>query len=455
MNGLTLNPANGTALPYSWDANIIAIGAFFDNNYGYIGNTSVMGLLKHQGEFVATTDLDGETEIPAGALVLDYKRGQRKYYAQTNIHIMGPSFLFNLNQQHSMGIITAMRVSGGTRALPRALGFYEFDEYIKEQEIVVPKFKLAGAAWTEIGLHYGYNNHYGMSYGINVKYLMGHEGFYFNNFTPTGVIKHNNNEIDFLATNAQFGLTNTYTENTSFNGLPRNGSGLGMDLGFTYTLEGDSNGDGYQLKIGASILDLGYLSFKKNTENHRVNGLESFSLDLDDYQSAEDYEVLIEMLEQDIFEGIGTSEIAPGFSLALPTALSLQADYSFTPSVFINATLVQGIPLGKNRIARTDVFALTPRFEHRWFGAMLPINVINYDQIHVGMSLRLAYLTIGSENLMSLFGSSSEFTGTDIYLALKVNPFRINREKKSKGWRSGNKRGVVPRGRGKVKCYDF
>ena len=91
-----------------------------------------------------------------------------------------------------------------------------------------------------------------------------------------------------------------------------------------------------------------------------------------------------------------------------------------------------------------------PRFEHRWFGASLPVVIYNYEKFRLGVAVRLAYLTIGTDHLVSLF-KSNEFTGTSFYVALKFNPFNINWERSGGG--SGN-RNIGGRGKA-MGCYQF
>ena len=73
--------------------------------------------------------------------------------------------------------------------------------------------------------------------------------------------------------------------------------------------------------------------------------------------------------------------------------------------------------------------------------------MIIYEEFNVGASVRLGFITIGSENLGSIF-KKSDFTGSDIYFALKVNPFNIDFG--GRAIRSGSKN----RGK-KSKCYRF
>lgn len=452
VNGLLLNPASGTHLPYSWDLNIVSVEQFTDNNYGLIRNTNLWEALRNTDNVVFGKDYDNENQIPDGALVADYRAGENNYYLQNNTQVMGPSFLYNLNDQHSFGLMTAFRAVGGTRSLPSILGFQEFDAEDLDDEFAVKPFKIAGAAWGEIGFHYGYNTGNNLSFGVNAKYLIGFEGFYFNSRDNARLTKRNGNEIDFTAGDAEFGLTTTYVEDQEFQGITKNGGGVSLDLGAIYTIDKGYN-DGYLLKLGVSLLDLGYINFNDNAERHIFNNINPYTIDLEAYQGLTEYDDFIDLANNDVY-GVAGQSLHPekGFDIVLPAALSIQADYALTDRFYINGTIIQHIPLGINRIARTDILAFTPRFEHRWFGAMLPINVLNYDQVHIGLALRLAWVTIGSENLGSLAGSS-DFTGSDLYIAIKVNPFQLGDG--GSGWKPKDKRGVSRRGRGKVKCYNF
>ena len=88
--------------------------------------------------------------------------------------------------------------------------------------------------------------------------------------------------------------------------------------------------------------------------------------------------------------------------------------------------------------------AVTPRFEHRWLGISTPIVLLNYQKLSLGTSIRLAFLTIGSDDIGSFFGRKN-LDSTDFYVALKVNPFDL-------GINLGN--GGRRRCKG-VKCYQF
>ncbi|MEO1624642.1 MAG: DUF5723 family protein, partial [Bacteroidota bacterium] len=152
--------------------------------------------------------------------------------------------------------------------------------------------------------------------------------------------------------------------------------------------------------------------------------------------------VLIEQLSTDLLGAADASLIGNSFDVWLPSAISLQADYGITKQLYINGLLIQRLPTPEYAMRRGNFFAVSPRFEHRWFAASLPMSLYNWQKFRFGMAFRLAFLTIGSDNIGSILGES-KWTGTDFYMALRINPFKLGL-----GGRSN-------RGGKNVKCYEF
>ena len=83
----------------------------------------------------------------------------------------------------------------------------------------------------------------------------------------------------------------------------------------------------------------------------------------------------------------------------------------------------------------------------RWLSASLPVSLLNYEQVRIGLAARLAFLTIGTDNLGSFLGQK-RLTGSDFYVALKINALKIGQLKGGTGLFNG--------GSGKAaKCYRF
>jgi len=309
---------------------------------------------------------------------------------------------------------------------------------------------MAGIAWAELGLNYAYKfptyDGY-MALGANIKFIQGYEAAFFQTSTVNPTAQIPGDTLLFQALNADYGLT---TSNLSVADFPDdaspsptiNGGGIGIDLGFTYIYEG--NEDNYKWKLGASLLDLGSINFTKNAQVHdlRNDTLQFFDQNVYKEGLIEDR---ISLLSFETYGDSTASLESRNFRVALPSALSLQFDYMLVENIYVNALLVQRVALGGSAaLRRNNLFAVSGRFEHRWFGGGISLSALNYKQIAVGLSGRLAFLTFGTEDIGSLFGKR-KLNSTDFYMGFKINPFGL-----------GLNLGGGGRGRGKnVKCYEF
>ena len=69
-------------------------------------------------------------------------------------------------------------------------------------------------------------------------------------------------------------------------------------------------------------------------------------------------------------------------------------------------------------VKRPDVVALSGRYQTKWLEASLVASLYNYEDFRLGTALRLGYLTLGSDKLISLLGGS-DFYGTDVFFNLR------------------------------------
>jgi hypothetical protein len=227
------------------------------------------------------------------------------------------------------------------------------------------------------------------------------------------------------------------------------GTGFGFDIGASATFGGYKD-EGYTLKIGAALLDLGYINFNKNAQQHRAEITQYTDItggEFDNIQGLDAYNELLQQFSEELTGSPTETLISNEFQMFLPTGISLQADYSFDKNIFLNATIVQALPVGKPGITRNNIIALTPRYEHRWFSVQMPVVLHNYNNLRIGLAARAAFLIIGTDNIGSLVGRFSDFTGADIYVGLKVNPFNIGTSDRYSG------PGRVKLGRKRVKCH--
>ena len=253
---------------------------------------------------------------------------------------------------------------------------------------------------------------------------------------------------DSLAISKRFELEYAYT-NTSISknklSLRHNGNGMALDIGTTFIF-GDKIDD-YTFRIGISLLDLGFINYNKNSSKYyiKIDSLTQIDLkELKDISQLSDLESVNTQLSRELLNDSDKSFRSNSFYLRTPAALSIQFDYSFSKLFYIQAVLLQRIKPRKQKITRANIFSISPRIQHRWFSFSPTLTIYDWKAVHIGSSVRIGFLTIGSDNISGLWSDKSIYTGSDFYLGLKFNPFRIG--KKNKYDRNLNR---------KIKCYKF
>ncbi len=451
-NSISLNPSGNLTNPLSWDFNLVGAGLFFENNYAYIRNTNTIDLLRNanNAEFISAKRVDDS--LRPSTYIIDYDNDSKKRFASINSFVAGPSLVVKIQENHSIGLFTNMRAALSTLNVPNVFSYYKYDNWPLYDPFSTHPFDGTFIAWSEIGLNYAVkipNNSGFVGFGINVKRLTGYEAAYLENLQPWTHTKLIDDNITVEDSRGHYGLTTSNLKENGY-GINSSGKGFGFDLGFVQVIQ--EYEEGYKWRLGASILDVGYMHFNKNAQTHAVTNPRAFQLDPDDFNFTypEDGEEFLQFFSHEALDDSLASLTGNSFKLALPTAMTLQADYSFTKNVFLNGLFVHRLPTGKLNPHRSSLFALTPRYEHRWFSASLPVSLLNWQRVQVGLAARLGFLVIGSDKIGSLF-LKSDYYGTDVYVAIKINPFNL-------GWKpsDGGSGGKRKFGKGKdVKCYDF
>ncbi|MEM1122524.1 MAG: DUF5723 family protein [Bacteroidota bacterium] len=443
INSISLNPANNLTSPFQWDVNLGAGGFFLENNFGGFRNASIGTLTDAREEdFFLATDFPSDQQFPNGAIVFDFAEVGKDKFATLLATISGPSFMLNF-EKHSFGLFTNIRSVIGGQQIPAVFGYYDYQSVgINEQYTVSPS-SIAGMTWSELGVNYlfkGETNNGQIGIGFSVKYLQGYESFFVKNDTELRITKMERDVLTFEdGANIRFGFTNSSIDEEELN-FQNNGSGFGIDVGITFASDGYLDGYGY--KLGVSLLDIGTINFTENTELHgRIDIDEAFIFNPRNLEGVTTLREGLSALDRELFNDTISTRSGDTYEMGLPSAFSLQADVALAENIYINATLLQRMTGRNISLARGNLLAVTPRYESRWISTFLPISLYNYQRFQIGAAIRLAFLTIGSENLGSFLGKRN-LTGTDFYAAIKVNPFRL-------GWKGGGRRGKD------VKCYQF
>ena len=238
--------------------------------------------------------------------------------------------------------------------------------------------------------------------------------------------------------------------------------GVGFDVGFIY--EWRPNGENfieemdckigemkyankYKLRIGVSVTDIGWLSYKKHpiSRNFIMQGGTNAANDFDHIEKVDGS--YINGVSQRIDDLLAYNPAyreaetqSKTFRTTLPMAVSLQVDYNIGKGFFLNLTpyvsLHQAVKVKENlaKIHSYTIVSLTPRYERKWFGFSIPIQ---YNQLStalkgftVGAGLRLGPLWIGTNDIISL--CTKDFYGMNLHAALKV-PIMYNKKRDRDG----------------------
>jgi hypothetical protein len=285
--------------------------------------------------------------------------------------------------------------------------------------------RFNGTMWGEVGFAVArkvWENEKGLlNAGINVKMMF--PGAYANmgigNFNGTVT---NNNDGDLILkdtdANVNFAysgsLAQEFTNSQQYtNSLFGNLDGLAADIGVDYQLK---KGNSYKLKVGASIMNLGGMTYNDNNNNStdyklKISGNQALVLNffdgIDDIPAIKQH-----LIDEAALGNIEFTEITSNkdFRVSLPTTLNLYADIHLISK--LNVTLFTQQKLnsnsGNNQITAQTIYSVTPRFGIGFFEAYLPVSVNDISGTNAGLGFRLGGFFMGSNSILSSISSNAK-----------------------------------------------
>ncbi len=449
---IAINPVNTINNPLRWDLNLFGMGGYASTNYSYLKETNAIKVLLNAEKWVPENKVTSSTDPNAPIIV--FNNSPRLKYADGLFKIHGPAFNYKINDDIGIGIFMNIRGAGGVNSITPAVNFKAVNERPFREYFDLTPSRFLGMLWSEIGVNYAQRIEIGDAYlgiGTNIKYLQGYQAVFLN---TTGIIKTSqfpNDTFSFVKPSVEYSFTSDILGTKEVQ-TKRNGSGLGFDLGAQYIVpDEDSDETDHKLILGISISDIGRVHFNKNAEAHLIETDKTYTQGGVEFKKAKTYKEIVETISKNALGDPQKSFVNNQFNIGVPAAISLQADYKIYKYNYVGAIFTQRLPFTKNTNTRPNSIAIHYRFEHRWGAIMLPISVVNYKLAQVGLAVRLAYLTIGSDNVGSLFGKRNVY-GSDFYFALKFNPFKLGLDF-GQGSKGGRKSSIFSRN--KVKCPTF
>jgi hypothetical protein len=201
-------------------------------------------------------------------------------------------------------------------------------------------------------------------------------------------------------------------------------NGFATDFGFDYQLLKEDKT--YKLKVGASVRNLGSMTFSGTdnvSENYTLNIPSGQSLDLDVFENVEGLKDVEAVLDDSGF--FTQSSSTADFRVKLPTVLNLYADYSIGKRVSVTGFLQQkmGDSNGNGQINAQNMFTITPRVTFGAFETFVPIGNSEIAGGTVGLGFRLGGFFLGSNSILSAVTSDSK--QADFYFGFRFG-FRKN-----------------------------
>jgi len=223
-----------------------------------------------------------------------------------------------------------------------------------------------------------------------------------------------------------------------------NGYSYGGDVGFTYsfkprykkyiyemddTVFTDQTKPNYLFRLGASVKNLGSLSFK----NAPLAGgqLPGAFRDLnyaysDSARYFDDSRLTTwdSLLRSDQWLGDNSKATTEGsnvFRVGLPTALNLFADVQIAKglSVCAQASLAMGDKNDRHALRLPNVYQLVPKFETAKRGIYIPVTYNEWSQLSIGAALRMGSFNIAVSNL-SILNTSAPYSNAQVSMGLRV-----------------------------------
>ena len=459
MDQAWVNPAFVAASPLAFDVHLVGFGLFMEQNYGFIHNTSLLDMKKKAPNFVSAFDLDGKA-APKGHLVGDVYDSPNKKFVKFSGTLTGPSLMFKVAEQHSIGVFTNMRSAFTATKIPATLGYYSYENQAYKDGFTISPFKAAGAIWNETGIHYGFEiekNNGTIAFGANLKYNSFLESGFFGLQKEMTYTKISSDSVSIDYPAVEFAITTGNINKFSFDSNTKNatisqpsvdfyGHGFSADLGASIQIE-DNGVDGYRWRAGVSVLDFGIANIKQKAEFHSSYPIPNeLTLDFNDLQTANTVKELEQKISQLALGDPNASLKATSFKMGLPSAISIQGDYQFIQHLYVGGTIIQPFGLARYNLTRTAVLAVAPRFENRYFSLTTPIILRDWKSARMGLAGRLGFISFGTDNLGS-FIRKKDFTGTDFYFAIRLNAINLPNFL-SGGGRKRNKNS-------KLGCYGF
>ncbi len=439
-NSVYVNPSSMLDAKVWLDINIVGVGSYTNNNLVFLENHSwgsiSRDLIQYSKGRIDDSSFPDEEDI-------GYNQNRKNYHGYNRNFVTAPSAVWSQGD-HAAALSIGGRSYTAIRGVPDyAAQFIEngVPDFTLQHDIdySLKRLRIASLHFAEIKGSYAYTF-------LKRRRDMFMGGVTLSKFFSVAGAAMNIYNADFNIDNDSLALLFDVQADAMFTPNPRVNwkGGMGLDLGFTYQkMLGEAASYypnspklgcrtvPYLYKLGVSIIDIGSVKFDEDDVVFAGYDFQNYSwVQYDEEQINEENPTdVFEAQEASIEEG----RVRKPHKIRLPTFASIQFDYNLWASrLYVNATIIQGIPPGKNKfgLRHANSLSVTPRYETYFFEFALPISLYEYQYPQLGASFRIGPLSIGSDKIIS-WVKQSKIYGMDIYMHLKI-PLRYHPKCKGK-----------------------
>ncbi|MBN8696122.1 MAG: OmpA family protein [Bacteroidetes bacterium] len=431
VTGTDLNPANVVNSRYKVDVSLVGVSISAYNNY--IGLKRSALKKDAAGHYFAFDD----TAFADNYLIRKENNINKSIYLSNQLYM--PSFMVSIGHKNAFAIKSKIRTLFNIDGIEPELATLIYNELdypsLWVQKLSNEDLSIQSMTWAEYAATYGHvfkdDGPHFLKAGISAKYIQGIQAMYMHirdlNYEFT-----NDTTLSLFHSEVNYGHSTNYEgeQNIGFNQVSK--PGWGLDFGvvyewrpdyqsYKYDMDGETglwrhDKNKYKLKVGLSVTDIGYAKFNKGKYSrnftadinyfnlHNFDGIESF----DQFDSV--LNANFDMNLEDEY-----------FKMNLPLAVSAQIDYNIYKDFYVNFTPYWSPRMKKDneKVHELTTFSLTPRWDHKWFGAFIPVSYDVTGNTKVGLALRIGPLIVGT-NSLGPWVTRSEIYGGDAYAMLKI-----------------------------------
>jgi hypothetical protein len=441
VTGIQINPSSMVSSKLYQDINILSLDVFAQNNYLYI----------HKEDYRFLDFFRKDAILPSygeKGILFDHYWNYHQKEVDQYLRIDGPSVML-VSGNHAFAFHTSFREILSIWRLPYHIANFIYSDlwYEPQHDTMFSdrNFSTTQLTWGEAGLSYAtvISKHLKNRWtvGLSINRLFGYDGLYAYShsldYEVTEWLEDTTYHLDADIRNFDgevgYSLPMDYNNN-DFLGTENlvSGKGFSTSLGITYLRMNNLAGPkryrklceqayrDYDYRIGVSLIDLGWITFNENAQEHRFNDVSTYWQYIDEVEF-EDLNSFMHELSSRFYQGDSTaSRVDDRIRIYLPTALSGQLDYHIRDEWYLNGTVLIPVIFSPCQIYRPSHLTLTARYESRNLEVALPVSLYHFSRFQVGFSVRIWNLTIGTDNVLG-FTHLVNFTGLNGYVALKIN----------------------------------